>query len=305
MIKGAIVVNGYMRTAKFEEITGLYEEAAKTQGIELEVWYTDQLCYGFEGDHTPFINEEIKDKQFVLFLDKDVMLARQLERLGLRVFNSARAIEICDHKGMTIENLAYSGIKCPQTILAPLVFRGMYDETKKDSYMIHLEERLGYPMVVKECYGSFGMQVHLVHNRKELREIRGEIGDIPHLYQSFVRTSIGRDVRIHVVGGEVVASMLRCNQGDFRANITNGGTMHHYEPNEAFKEMAVQVCDKLGLDFAGVDLMFGEGDEPVLCEVNSNAHIKNILDLTGINIAEKIMAYIGKEVTKDEGIIDL
>ena len=44
--------------------------------------------------------------------------------------------------------------------------------------------------------------------------------------------------------------------------------------------------------------MFGEAGEPLLCEVNSNAHIKNILDLTGINIAEKIMAYILKEVTK-------
>ena len=56
--------------------------------------------------------------------------------------------------------------------------------------------------------------------------------------------------------------------------------------------MALKVCRELKLDFAGVDIMFGKQGEPVLCEVNSNAHFKNIYDCTGVNVADEIMEYI-------------
>ena len=56
--------------------------------------------------------------------------------------------------------------------------------------------------------------------------------------------------------------------------------------------MAVDACRALSLDFAGVDILFGPGEKPVLCEVNSNAHFKNLYDCTGINAAESIIRYI-------------
>lgn len=46
--------------------------------------------------------------------------------------------------------------------------------------------------------------------------------------------------------------------------------MEQYNPTQKQQDMALNVCRTLGLDFAGVDLMFGENDEPIFCEVNSN-----------------------------------
>ena len=89
------------------------------------------------------------------------------------------------------------------------------------------------------------------------------------------------------------------NDKDFRANITNGGKMKKYEPTPEQKQMAIDVCRELNLDFAGVDILFGKDNEPVLCEVNSNAHFKNIYDCTGVNVAEHIMKYIKKKVSED------
>ncbi len=91
-----------------------------------------------------------------------------------------------------------------------------------------------------------------------------------------------------------MAAMLRENRNDFRANITNGGTATDYTAavTPAQAEMAVEACRALGLDFAGVDILFGPGEEPVLCEVNSNAHFKNLYDCTGVNAAEAILEYI-------------
>lgn len=297
-MKGLLIVNGYMRTPKFEEITQLYKEAAGSYGVNLQVCYTDEIAYGMDDKGKLWVNVDVEEIGFVLFLDKDIVLAQHLETLGLRVFNTSAAIGVCDHKGMTMQALSGANIAMPKTIIAPLVFEGMYDEKQEDRYIRHIEEELSYPLIVKECYGSFGMQVYKIEDTEALVQLRSRIAHKPHLYQAYVASSEGKDVRIHVVGDKVVASMLRVNEHDFRANITNGGKMIAYSPSKAFEEMAVKVCKVLKVDFAGVDLMFGEAGEPLLCEVNSNAHIKNILDLTGINIAEKIMAYILKEVTK-------
>ena len=67
--------------------------------------------------------------------------------------------------------------------------------------------------------------------------------------------------------------------------------MKAYEPSKAQIEMAQKVMHELRLDFAGVDILFGEDGEPVLCEVNSNAHFVNIWKCTGVNAADEIVRY--------------
>lgn len=98
------------------------------------------------------------------------------------------------------------------------------------------------------------------------------------------------------MGDKAVAAMYRFSEnGDFRANITNGGSMRAYQPAPEECALAVRAVKALGLDFAGVDLLFGNGGQDcadIVCEVNSNAHFKNMYDCTGVNAAECIMGYI-------------
>jgi RimK family alpha-L-glutamate ligase len=117
------------------------------------------------------------------------------------------------------------------------------------------------------------------------------------LFQEFIKSSKGKDLRLQVVGNQVVAAMYRYSEnGDFRANITNGGKMKLFDPSEEQVELAIKCCKIIGLDFAGVDILFGENQEPIVCEVNSNAHFKNIFDCTGINVADCILEYIIKRI---------
>jgi len=119
---------------------------------------------------------------------------------------------------------------------------------------------------------------------------------VPILYQQAITESMGRDVRINVVGGRVVASILRQSTGgDFRSNLTLGGTMAPYTPTEAEAQLALRATQLLGLDFAGVDVLFGKNG-PLLCEVNSNAHFKTTLACTGVNMAQHIMHYIKEQL---------
>jgi RimK family alpha-L-glutamate ligase len=290
---GLLVINHFLNSCKFNEIFDWLEKAAELQGVHLiRKTNADLLCCLYHQiDKESFMQKF----DFVLFWDKDIRLAEYLESFGLRVFNSSRAIEICDDKSLTHLKLMGSGIKMPKTIIAPKHFD--YIDYGNYAFIDEIVDQLGFPLVVKECFGSFGQQVHLANGKSNLVDIVNRIGNKPVLFQEFIDTSKGRDIRIQVVGGQPVASMYRYTEkDDFRANISIGGMMKPLAPNDSQVKMAVAACRTLGLDFAGVDILFGNDDEPMFCEVNSNAHFKNIHDCTSVNVADFIISHIKTEL---------
>lgn len=291
MKSGWLIVNGYLRSEKFEEIYQWLINAAKAKDIALQKLTNDQLT-SILPISTGKTDWRVKP-DFVLFWDKDIRLAQMLQQEGFPVFNSAEAIEICDDKALTYIKLKNTDIKMPKTFIAPMTFSKEYPDY---AFLMQVEEQLGYPMVIKESKGSFGEQVYLVKNHGEALEQIKNIGHHEFIMQEYVKESSGRDIRINVVGDRAVTAMERTNENDFRANITNGGSMKAYTPTEQEQEMAIKVCRYLKLDFAGVDILFGENKVPLLCEVNSNAHFKNIFDCTGVNVADAIIDYIISKV---------
>lgn len=287
-MQGWLIVNPFLDTQKFQEIYGMLCAAAEKEHIHLQMKTTAQLkCpVGEEFSHLP---------DFAIFWDKDVYLARQLEQQGLRLFNSAFAVEACDNKALTALHLAANHVPAPATVLSPKTFEAM-GYCKLD-FLDEAEKALGYPMVIKEAYGSFGQQVYLADSRKAAEEIIRSMGYKDFVMQKFIKSSMGRDVRVNVVGGKVIAAMLRYNDHDFRSNISNGGSMAPYTITPAQEEAALAACRALQLDFAGVDVLFGAHDMPLICEVNSNPHFKSTLQATGIDLSTHIMHHIREAIT--------
>lgn len=280
---GWLVVNHFLNTPKFHELYAWIERSAQAEGVELvrktNVELATQLL---ASDERP---------DFVMFWDKDVRLAQLLEARGVRCFNNARAIEVCDDKALTYSTLAATDIRQPKTIVVPKAYAAV--EWAETGFADKAIVCLGLPLVAKLCFGSFGTQVQLIKSRDELLRFLDEAGTEPAILQEFIAESKGRDARIQVVGGEVVAAMQRtAAEGDFRSNLTNGGSAVPYEPTPEQAAFAIDVCDQLQLDFAGVDIMFGEGGAPILCEVNSNAHFVNLSNVTGIDVGAAIMRYV-------------
>lgn len=279
-VKGCLVVNGFLVSSKFNEIYDWLRAAFEKRGHSIDVYTNIELA---------FIDNRFKKPNFVLFWDKDIVLAKRLEAMGLRLFNSSRAIELCDNKALTY--IALEGkVPMPDTITVPMTYRNIgYNNT---DFVQRAGEQLGYPLIIKECFGSFGQQVYMAKDIRQAEEIVKNNRE-PLVFQKYIAESRGRDIRINVVGGRAEAAMLRVNKNDFRANITNGGAMEKYIPTAEEKSLAERVSDIIGLDFGGVDILMSKNG-PLLCEVNSNAHFKNIYDCTGINIANKIAEYIEK-----------
>lgn len=283
-LRGWLVVNGFLCTGKFMELTEMFVAAAERKGICLEVRSNSEIYTGiFE------MNPAVSRPDFILFWDKDVILARYLELSGIPVYNSSRSIEVCDDKRKTYLAMLEAGIPIPRTISAPMTYENVGFPSL--DFVENLEGGLGYPLIVKEAFGSFGEQVYMAENREDLERIMKSIEKRPFLLQQYISESCGQDLRLQVVGDQVVAAMRRFSDNDFRANITSGGHMEGVEPEEAARLLAVRACQAVGCDFAGVDLLFTK-DGFVVCEVNSNAHFKNLYDCTGIDTAGYIMEYI-------------
>lgn len=297
MTYGWIIYNGSLPGDKFLDFAQWLQTAAKRAGSTADIMKNNDLLTILGEEELGLLNRSgLPLPDYVLFTDKDLYLARQLELMGIPVFNSARAIEISDDKIATHQALALRKLPMPLTIAAPKTF---LNESPVGMRQLDLAaKKLGFPMIVKEAFGSFGEQVYLVHDLEELSAIVKQIGGRPFMFQQFVKTSFGRDLRIQVAGNEAVAAMKRTAIDDFRANVTNGGKMAPHEPTEQEKKLAIAAAKAIGADFAGVDLLYGENDEPLVCEVNSNAHIHNLFDCTGINAADYIVRDVLEKVKK-------
>ncbi len=287
MKSGWIVVNGFLYTNKFSELTRMFVKAAVKKNIHLDVKSNTEIYTGiFEMEKT------VRKPDFVLFWDKDIILARYLELSGIPVYNSSQAIEICDDKRKTYTSFMEAGLPIPKTVSAPMTYENI--GFPQVDFLEPIEKGLGFPVIVKEAFGSFGEQVYKVEDHESLVRIVGDLQKTPFLLQQYISTSCGQDVRIQVVGDKVVAAMRRFSDKDFRANITYGGSKELYHPDDNACELAIRACRAVGCDFGGVDLLFGENGF-VVCEVNSNAHFKNLFDCTGVNTAEFIMEYISQQ----------
>ncbi len=283
-MKGYLTVNSFLSSEKFREIYRYLSNAANDEEIELQIKSSAEMTSALDGK---IFCENPPD--FVLFWDKDIYLAKRLEASGIKLFNSAKAVEICDDKALSALALSDADIPTPRTVISPKTFEGIgYCDL---SFLDVAADILGFPMVIKEVCGSFGQQVYLAKNKQDAVDIISKIGHKSFIMQEFIGESAGRDVRVNVVGGRVVASMIRRNDNDFRSNITNGGKTEQIVLPREFEEIAIAATRAAGADFAGVDILFGK-DRPLVCEINSNPHFKSTLDCTGVDVSRHIIAHV-------------
>lgn len=272
-MKGLLVINHFLTGEKYDVLHAHLVRAAEACGARLEVKTNMQLSL-----------EKNVSTDFVLFWDKDITLARRLERQGLPVFNSAQSVAVCDDKGRTYVEL--DGIvPQPETLVAPKC----YFKSDMTAFARRGAQLLGLPLVFKECHGSYGEQVYLC---RSVDDILSHVTQSPFILQRFIAESAGRDRRLEIIDGVCVGAAQRINENDFRSNVTNGGHMLPYTPTQQELDTAVAACNALGLTFGGVDIL-ENGD---VCEVNSNAHIINIMNATGTDAAPLIFDAIKRRL---------
>ena len=210
---------------------------------------------------------------------------RHLERLGVHTFNSSQSIETVRDKLFTHQILAQSNLPVAKTMLA-----------KFPVDVESVEKHLGLPVVVKTISGSQGTGVFLCESREHFEDLMQLVhatrSNVNIIIQEFVSTSRGRDLRVMVVGGKAVACMQRTsNDGSFKANFTRGGSVEMYELTPEIEWLSSEASRLLGLDIAGIDLLF-DGDHYKICEANSSPGFRGLESCVDVNVPEHIFSFI-------------
>lgn len=290
MKKILLVNNQSLNQDKFVEQNALLFDSAKELTCKLDI-KTNFEVYNL------LMSNALPKYDAVMFYDKDINLAQKLEIMGYKVFNSSKAIANCDSKALTEICLTRANLPRPKTVIIPLCF--YYKKEYYNNFVDSLISYLKLPLICKEWFGSWGEQVYKLSTKEEILALIDKKQGKELLFQEYISECCGEDIRINIVGDKVVACMKRKSlTGDFRANISNGGTMEKYEPTEAEKSLALKATQATGCDFCGVDILQSKNG-PLVCEVNSNAHLLNIFKCTGENVGKDILKYILKMINKD------
>ncbi|MFK4872872.1 RimK family alpha-L-glutamate ligase [Novosphingobium sp. ZW T3_23] len=271
-----------------------FQEAATAMGIELLVLHPHKfdLVVGAEEDwSTTYQGRLVERPDFVICrtgAETDyftLAVLRHLERRGVRLVNGPATIEQVADKLHTLQTLNRAGLPIPRTILGSFPM---------DVDLV--ERELGFPVIVKTLKGTRGAGVLKCEDRNQFEDLAGLLesadAQADFILQHYVRASHGRDVRVLVVGGRVIAAMERRSlTGGFKSNVSLGGVGIAYNPPPEMAELAVQAADVLELDVTGIDILFDEEGYRI-CEANSAPGFQGLERATGYDVPSAILEWV-------------
>ena len=254
-------------------------QAAAARGIPVERLHDESVTFPLErnGFHADLVlNRSVSHTRSLYAL-------RFFEHYGVPTVNPYDVVSLCGDKVLASLQLAKAGIPTPRTVVA----------LTPEAALKALDE-VGYPAVLKPPIGSWGRLMAKVDDREEAEQIiehKSALGSPMHsvfYVQEFVEKP-DRDVRVFVVGDELVAAMYRRSE-DWRTNAHLGGSAEALRPDADLADLALRAAEAVGGGVLAVDLM--ESPRGLLVhEVNPTPEFKALAGATGVDIAAKVVDY--------------
>ncbi|HEY67676.1 MAG: RimK family alpha-L-glutamate ligase [Chloroflexi bacterium] len=205
----------------------------------------------------------------------------RLENAGVRIVNSPTTIERTVDKYYTSTLLEDAGLPTPRTVVTE----------RFDEAMAAFHE-LGGDVVVKPIFGSEGRGIVRVSDPDTAyRVFRAlELGRYVYYLQEFVPHGC-EDIRVFVIGEEVVAAMVRRGE-TWKTNVAQGAVGEPLVPDDELREMSLRATRALGADYAGVDILPIGGGGYAVVEINGIPGWRGLQAATGVNIAEHLAGFV-------------
>lgn len=257
--------------ARNRDYITLYEAACAPYGIEVETVYAHHVRGRITGSETPV---------FALVRTIEPELNLFLEEHGIPVFNSYQVSRICNDKGKTLSYLKETVLCVPSLSFAHSDLSCVLGQEKEELRTYFLERfkystyeeqermliRQAEDFVVKAVNGHGGSQVFSLFCESD--RIRKEMPEQDFVLQPMVRTDMpGRDLRVYVIGQEIVAAVMRSCAGDFRANYSRGAAVSLYSLASSQMETVRRVISKFDFGMAGIDFILDDGENMILNEI--------------------------------------
>lgn len=242
----------------------LYE--AEKVGICLKMWTSEELSDG--------------QIDFILSRRRNADWSAQWESKGIRVLNRAAVNRIANDKWSTFELAVLLGIPTVQTKKA-----------------LSVKDIQSYPCVLKTIDGHGGSEVSLCHSPDEGNAFFSKFEGRSIIVQPYVE-SHSRDVRVFMLGNEVLGAVLRTGQDSFKSNFTLGGTVEKYELSTSQVEEVQKITNAIKSDYIGIDFLLLPDGRWLLNEIEDPVGARSLYQTHDFSVAERLIQYIKQELTK-------
>lgn len=239
---------------------GDLQKEAKKIGIQLNLLVDDE---------TPDL-----DANFILFRGRDFKLAQKFEAAGWAVINRSEVNRIANHKLRTYELGVLLGV--------PTI------PTKR---LRSLEDIRTYPTIIKTVDGHGGNEVFLVKKPENIEEILTKYKNRELIAQPFIESDAS-DVRVFIIGNEVIGAVKRTGTNDFKSNYTLGGTVEKFPLSLAQKKDTLKIAKALKSDYIGIDFLLLPDGSWLLNEIEDPVGARSLYVTHDFSVAERLMGYV-------------
>lgn len=212
-------------------------------------------------------------------------LTRWLEGLGIPTISPHRTISVCGDKLLTSAALQEAGLPMPRTAVAFTPESGL-----------EAIEAMGYPVVLKPLFGSWGRLLARVNDRdaaEALLEHKTTLGGYLHgvaYIQEYVEKP-DRDIRVMVAGDEVIYAVYRQSE-HWITNTALGGEPLPCPITDEITHLSVSAAKAVGGGIVAVDLLEDGEGKLLVNEVNHTPEFHGAREATDVDIAAKIVEYV-------------
>ncbi|WP_251627217.1 ATP-grasp domain-containing protein [Sporosarcina luteola] len=222
--------------------------------------------------------EPLEDADFILFRDRNPLLAKRWESAGFRVINRSEVNRIANDKLKTFELAALLGVSVIPT-------------TKARS----IQDLPPLPAVLKTTDGHGGSEVFLCQTEDEAKEVFSRFEGRVLIAQPYIESE-ATDIRVFMLGEEVLGAVKRTGSDSFKSNYTLGGSVKKYSLSP-WQEIEVRkIAKALKSDYIGIDFLLLPNGEWLLNEIEDPVGARSLYATHDFSVAEKLMAYILKKV---------
>ncbi len=208
-------------------------------------------------------------------------VVNQLELMGIPSLNGAYGIGASRDKMRSLQLLAAAGVPVPRTVMA--------SDASGIKQMVKLVG--GVPVLVKLLSGNERSGAMICESMQSLEAALEAILGLGHdiVVQQYLRGAKGRDLRVLVVGGEVLAALRRSPPvGRFSRNLRRGAQFERAELPGSYARLAIAAARVMRLEVCAVDMLDVKGG-PRVFEVNASPSIKEPEAACGVDAAGRIV----------------
>lgn len=267
-----------------------YEEGKKL-GIAIQLLFIEDFDFGIK-ENTWFLTYEgapIKRPDFVICRTIYPLFSKQLEYMNIPVFNNAKVAQICNDKARTYQYLAKTGIKMVDTTFY------------KNEYLKEKLEQAEPNTVIKAVNGHGGAQVFLtqsteaVEKKNTAGQILAGIAKEDIVFQPLVGSRC-QDVRVYVIGSNIMAAVCRSAKQGFRANFSLGGEVCLYQLKEAEKKIVEKIISQFAFGLVGIDFLVEDSGAFLFNEIEDVVGARMLYQCSNMNLVRLYLTFILEQI---------